>query len=232
MAALFPPLVVRDAPIRPKSRQELHRPAVDCSSNGTKGRRERKKDIFCFSFFFFLFGYSLEITSSSKVTRELTRTTGFRHHAQLGYQRNSCGYCKSNNGSMSHSVASLLTAVNGASIPLNGEFEILTHYVITFLVLSGVSYYASSLVVRPNHYEELIHRGWRRYDYPAGDREAQVINHVWIQVGQALLQAEPAKIMLSALHYETRGQCLSTSPGPTQSDQSLEQVHLGPRVSP
>ncbi|KAJ5495996.1 hypothetical protein N7539_001112 [Penicillium diatomitis] len=26
----------------------------------------------------------------------------------------------------------------------------------------GVSYYASSLVVRPNHYEELIHRGWRR----------------------------------------------------------------------
>ncbi|CEO60412.1 Putative Arginyl-tRNA--protein transferase 1 [Penicillium brasilianum] len=42
----------------------------------------------------------------------------------LGYQRNSCGYCKSDDGS--------------------------------------VSYYTSSVVVRPEHYEELIHRGWRR----------------------------------------------------------------------
>ncbi|KAL4879139.1 arginine-tRNA-protein transferase [Aspergillus karnatakaensis] len=42
----------------------------------------------------------------------------------LGYQRNSCGYCKSDNGS--------------------------------------ASYYASSVSVRPKHYEELVNRGWRR----------------------------------------------------------------------
>ncbi|KAL2851943.1 arginine-tRNA-protein transferase [Aspergillus pseudoustus] len=42
----------------------------------------------------------------------------------LGYQRNSCGYCKSDNGS--------------------------------------ASYYASSVSVRPVHYEELVNRGWRR----------------------------------------------------------------------
>ncbi|KAL3474963.1 arginine-tRNA-protein transferase [Aspergillus californicus] len=42
----------------------------------------------------------------------------------LGYQRNSCGYCKSEDGS--------------------------------------ASYYASSLSVRPEHYEELVNRGWRR----------------------------------------------------------------------
>ncbi|KAJ0422867.1 arginine-tRNA-protein transferase [Aspergillus carlsbadensis] len=42
----------------------------------------------------------------------------------LGYQRNSCGYCKSDNGS--------------------------------------ASYYASSVSVRPGHYEELVNRGWRR----------------------------------------------------------------------
>ncbi|KAL4803532.1 arginine-tRNA-protein transferase [Aspergillus unguis] len=42
----------------------------------------------------------------------------------LGYQRNSCGYCKSDNGS--------------------------------------ASYYASSVAVRPGHYEELVNRGWRR----------------------------------------------------------------------
>ncbi|KAL2872797.1 arginyltransferase [Aspergillus lucknowensis] len=42
----------------------------------------------------------------------------------LGYQRNSCGYCKSDNGS--------------------------------------ASYYASSISVRPGHYEELVNRGWRR----------------------------------------------------------------------
>ncbi|KAL2825153.1 arginine-tRNA-protein transferase [Aspergillus cavernicola] len=42
----------------------------------------------------------------------------------LGYQRNSCGYCKSKDGS--------------------------------------ASYYASSLSVRPAHYEELVNRGWRR----------------------------------------------------------------------
>ncbi|KAL4870114.1 hypothetical protein BDV12DRAFT_184716 [Aspergillus spectabilis] len=42
----------------------------------------------------------------------------------LGYQRNSCGYCKSDNGS--------------------------------------ASYYASSVSVRPTHYEELVNRGWRR----------------------------------------------------------------------
>ncbi|KAJ5627093.1 arginine-tRNA-protein transferase [Penicillium herquei] len=42
----------------------------------------------------------------------------------LGYQRNSCGYCKSDNGS--------------------------------------ASYYTSSVAVRPEHYGELIDRGWRR----------------------------------------------------------------------
>ncbi|KAJ9374814.1 hypothetical protein DTO282E5_369 [Paecilomyces variotii] len=42
----------------------------------------------------------------------------------LGYQRNSCGYCKSERGS--------------------------------------ASYYASSVSVRPEHYEELVNRGWRR----------------------------------------------------------------------
>ncbi|KAL4920157.1 arginine-tRNA-protein transferase [Aspergillus aurantiobrunneus] len=42
----------------------------------------------------------------------------------LGFQRNSCGYCKSDNGS--------------------------------------ASYYASSVAVRPGHYEELVNRGWRR----------------------------------------------------------------------
>ncbi|KAA8644182.1 arginyltransferase [Aspergillus tanneri] len=42
----------------------------------------------------------------------------------LGYQRNSCGYCHSENGS--------------------------------------ASYYASSVSVRPAHYEELVNRGWRR----------------------------------------------------------------------
>ncbi|KAJ5125558.1 hypothetical protein N7448_004877 [Penicillium atrosanguineum] len=42
----------------------------------------------------------------------------------LGYQRNSCGYCKSEDGS--------------------------------------ASYYASSVAVRPEHYGELIDRGWRR----------------------------------------------------------------------
>ncbi|GLB04189.1 arginyl-tRNA--protein transferase 1 [Aspergillus tubingensis] len=42
----------------------------------------------------------------------------------LGYQRNSCGYCKSDNGS--------------------------------------ASYYASSVSVRPVHYEALVNRGWRR----------------------------------------------------------------------
>ncbi|KAJ5089767.1 hypothetical protein N7532_008451 [Penicillium argentinense] len=42
----------------------------------------------------------------------------------LGYQHNSCGYCKSEDGS--------------------------------------ASYYASSQVVRPEHYEELVNRGWRR----------------------------------------------------------------------
>ncbi|KAL4933426.1 arginyltransferase [Aspergillus undulatus] len=42
----------------------------------------------------------------------------------LGYQRNSCGYCKSDNGS--------------------------------------ASYYASSVAVRPAHYEDLVNRGWRR----------------------------------------------------------------------
>ncbi|EEA26558.1 hypothetical protein EYB25_003790 [Talaromyces marneffei] len=42
----------------------------------------------------------------------------------LGYQRNSCGYCKSEDGS--------------------------------------ASYYASSVSVRPEHYEELVKRGWRR----------------------------------------------------------------------
>ncbi|KAH8699297.1 arginine-tRNA-protein transferase 1 [Talaromyces proteolyticus] len=48
----------------------------------------------------------------------LTRT------ALVGYQRNSCGYCKSDNGS--------------------------------------ASYYASSVAVRPEHYEILVRRGWRR----------------------------------------------------------------------
>ncbi|KAL2001036.1 hypothetical protein VTN02DRAFT_2328 [Thermoascus thermophilus] len=42
----------------------------------------------------------------------------------LGYQRNSCGYCKSENGS--------------------------------------ASYYTSSVSVRPEHYEDLVNRGWRR----------------------------------------------------------------------
>ncbi|KAJ5928420.1 Arginyl-tRNA-protein transferase [Penicillium verhagenii] len=42
----------------------------------------------------------------------------------LGYQRNSCGYCKSSDGS--------------------------------------ASYYTSSVAVRPEHYGELIDRGWRR----------------------------------------------------------------------
>ncbi|KAJ5173386.1 hypothetical protein N7492_005979 [Penicillium capsulatum] len=42
----------------------------------------------------------------------------------LGYQRNSCGYCKSDDGS--------------------------------------ASYYASSVAVRPQHYEHLIQQGWRR----------------------------------------------------------------------
>ncbi|KAJ5594882.1 Arginyl-tRNA--protein transferase 1 [Penicillium hispanicum] len=42
----------------------------------------------------------------------------------LGYQRNSCGYCKSEDGS--------------------------------------ASYYTSSVAVRPEHYGELIDRGWRR----------------------------------------------------------------------
>ncbi|OJJ80600.1 arginyltransferase [Aspergillus glaucus CBS 516.65] len=42
----------------------------------------------------------------------------------LGYQRNSCGYCKSEDGS--------------------------------------ASYYSSSISVRPQHYEELVNRGWRR----------------------------------------------------------------------
>ncbi|KAL4893196.1 arginine-tRNA-protein transferase [Aspergillus ambiguus] len=42
----------------------------------------------------------------------------------LGYQRNSCGYCKSDDGS--------------------------------------ASYYTSSVSVRPNHYELLVNRGWRR----------------------------------------------------------------------
>ena len=32
-----------------------------------------------------------------------------------------------------------------------------------FFFCPGVSYYTSSVVVRPEHYEELIHRGWRRY---------------------------------------------------------------------
>ncbi|KUL90214.1 hypothetical protein ZTR_01897 [Talaromyces verruculosus] len=44
----------------------------------------------------------------------------------LGYQRNSCGYCKSEDGS--------------------------------------ASYYASSVSVRPEHYEDLVNRGWRRLD--------------------------------------------------------------------
>ncbi|KAE8348284.1 arginine-tRNA-protein transferase [Aspergillus coremiiformis] len=42
----------------------------------------------------------------------------------LGYQRNSCGYCKSDSG--------------------------------------NASYYASSVSVRPVHYDELVNRGWRR----------------------------------------------------------------------
>ncbi|RJE17590.1 hypothetical protein PHISCL_10073 [Aspergillus sclerotialis] len=42
----------------------------------------------------------------------------------LGYQRNSCGYCKSEDGS--------------------------------------AAYYCSSVSVRPEHYEELMNRGWRR----------------------------------------------------------------------
>ncbi|KAF7128588.1 hypothetical protein CNMCM5793_003376 [Aspergillus hiratsukae] len=42
----------------------------------------------------------------------------------LGYQRNSCGYCKSDNGT--------------------------------------AAYYTSSLSVRPEHYDVLVNRGWRR----------------------------------------------------------------------
>ncbi|KAL1965553.1 hypothetical protein VTN77DRAFT_5637 [Rasamsonia byssochlamydoides] len=42
----------------------------------------------------------------------------------LGYQRNACGYCKSENGT--------------------------------------AAYYTSSVAVKPEHYEDLINRGWRR----------------------------------------------------------------------
>ncbi|OKL60816.1 hypothetical protein UA08_03187 [Talaromyces atroroseus] len=59
----------------------------------------------------------------------------------LGYQRNSCGYCKSDDGS--------------------------------------ASYYASSVSVRPEHYEALVNRGWRRLaarDYKARRDQRKAIN--------------------------------------------------------
>ncbi|KAJ5478768.1 hypothetical protein N7530_004277 [Penicillium desertorum] len=51
----------------------------------------------------------------------------------LGYQKNSCGYCKSKDGSL---------------LPPTAVF--------------GASYYTSSTSVLPEHYDELINGGWRR----------------------------------------------------------------------
>lgn len=51
-----------------------------------------------------------------------------------------------------------------------------------------------------------------------------------LQIGHALLQAEPDALMLSPLHPEVGGIGLPTPPGSAQGDQSLEQVHPGAGV--
>lgn len=85
---------------------------------------------------------SLSITCSSVFPSHYVNT----NQSLAGYQRNSCGYCKSDNGSLSFPRPSF----SGERLPDT-----------SFL---GASYYTSSVAVRPEHYEELIDRGWRRYD--------------------------------------------------------------------
>ncbi|EGC49568.1 arginine-tRNA protein transferase [Histoplasma capsulatum var. duboisii H88] len=63
-----------------------------------------------------------------------------------GYQRNSCGYCKSENGSWSH------------FLPLQALISLFLY------VWVGVSYYASSKSMRVEEYQEMLDRGWRRLD--------------------------------------------------------------------
>ncbi|OJD20243.1 hypothetical protein ACJ73_08422, partial [Blastomyces percursus] len=62
------------------------------------------------------------------------------------YQRNSCGYCKSENGSRSH----LFNSLSGL------KFHIM------YEPTQCVSYYASSKGMRVEEYQELLDRGWRR----------------------------------------------------------------------
>jgi hypothetical protein len=50
------------------------------------------------------------------------------------------------------------------------------------------------------------------------------------QIGISILQTEPATVVLSSLHAETRGVRISAPPRSAQGNQPMEQIHLGPGV--
>ena len=125
------------------------------------------------------------------------------YHSCPGYQNNNCGYCKKKNQSKLLTPSSRVRRISMRvffTVASDVLDLICRRFPSDWEPILDPSYYATSTHVRPDHYQELINRGWRRY--VASEVPIATLTTLQFQFREHLLQARSSQVMLSTLHNQ------------------------------